>query len=82
MINLVNHPAPVNENPADAGANCPASAAISNTCSLEEIATRIRQVQRNNIIEIGELLMIAKNKLKHGDFLPWAETTRLFNALI
>lgn len=46
---------------------------MSLTNSLDEIADRIRRVQNDNIISIGELLLIAKIKLKHGDFKSWAE---------
>ncbi len=48
-------------------------ASISSANSLDEIAARIRHVQCKNIIVIGELLTIAKAKLKHGNFQAWAE---------
>lgn len=41
--------------------------------SLAEIADRIRRVQNDNIIQIGDLLLIAKSKMAHGNFQSWAE---------
>jgi hypothetical protein len=42
-----------------------------NARSLDSIAVDIHQLQRGNIIDIGDLLLEAKSQCEHGDWLKW-----------
>ena len=41
--------------------------------TLLEIAERIRRALHQNVVEIGELLLQAKQQVAHGEFQTWAE---------
>jgi hypothetical protein len=42
--------------------------------SLDAIAVEINQLTRRNIIDIGELLLEAKDQCEHGDWLDWLDS--------
>jgi hypothetical protein len=45
-----------------------------NIKSLDAIAVEINQLTRRNIIDIGELLLEAKDQCEHGDWLEWLDS--------